>query len=303
MLQLWTINESLNDSINQPVDINALKFKNKWWSDANLLNVWFLVSYLRRAVTVWVYYEGSEVRQLSTQRSVILNFWYPGFGRCSSCNVFLGSCSSGISGRGWSVWACEGPKTYSSFLLSLTLYWIHMAWQQQSHGVIAYSEAFSISLLPFSYSFSFWFTVFGQASHVFMFVIGALRFSHIFWHSPPDLQNRNLKWKFHHHRIPSSKRLLFCRTSRWCNHNRVSAQMMELQHGKAKRSLLELSIHDWLIATTPRFVWRFFKWNIPSLMDRPLVLESFLLLRVGRVGEGVAGRGGVLGKMGNSKPS
>lgn len=53
--------------------------------------------------------------------------------------------------------------------------------------------------------------------------------------------------------------LLFCRTSRWCNHNRVSAQMMELQHGKAKRSLLELSIHDWLIATTPRFVWRFFK--------------------------------------------
>lgn len=132
---------------------------------------------------------------------MILDFWYPGFGRCSSCNVFLGSCSSGISGRGWSVWACEGPKLCLSFLLSLTLYEFLLPWKQQAHGVIAYSEAFSISVFTFSCLFS----VVGLASHVFMFVIGALRFSRIFWHSPPDLQNRNLKWKFNHHRIPSSK--------------------------------------------------------------------------------------------------
>ena len=135
-----------------------------------------------------------------------------------------------------------------------------------------------------------------------MFVIGALRFFTHFLTFSARSAEQKLEMEVQPSQNPLKQtNLLFCRTSRSCNHNRVSAQMMELQHGKAKRSLLELSIHDWLIATTPRFVWRFFKWNIPSLMGRPLVWRSFLLLRVGRVGwwRGLFGRGGVLGKMGN----
>ncbi len=129
MLQIWTINESLNDSV-------------QWhrWQFVECVVLGFV---FKEGCYVWVCYAGSEVRQWSTQKSVImisdpwfvvLRFRKMQFAQCLFWELLLRH----FVWWGWSVWwGYEGPKL-TLFLLSLTLHesilW-NLRWKFNHHRI------------------------------------------------------------------------------------------------------------------------------------------------------------------------